>query len=410
LGDILAILLLLAILAGLGWLWWLQGHPKTRSAAKPPSEPPLVKKTEVHQVIPTFVRVEPPLQPPPEPPLERLPAPPPTNVLAPFNLVAPPVISTPTPVVTNVPEGPVMAFKPPVIAEFPRPTRDLLEAQIALARRAISPGCIDGAMGSQTRAALAVFQETQDLAPTHAFDPNTQRELTMDEPALTTYSVSSSDLARLQPLGKTWLAKSRQSALEYENILQLVAEKAHAHPALIRKLNPGIDWAAVPVGTVLKIPAVTYPDPTDRAALVVIHLADRYLEAFDTESNLLVHFPCSIAAKVDKRPVGRLHVAVVAAHPNYTFDPEIFAESAEARAIGHKLTLPPGPKNPVGVAWIGLDKPGYGIHGTPSRSGARNRTGASGWLIGMPSTCSSWSGLACRWTWSRRMRGTRCMT
>jgi lipoprotein-anchoring transpeptidase ErfK/SrfK len=120
------------------------------------------------------------------------------------------------------------------------------------------------------------------------------------------------------------------------------------------------------VGTVLKIPAVTYPDPTDRAALVVIHLADRYLEAFDTESNLLVHFPCSIAAKVDKRPVGRLHVAVVAAHPNYTFDPEIFAESAEARAIGHKLTLPPGPKNPVGVAWIGLDKPGYGIHGTPS--------------------------------------------
>ncbi len=25
----------------------------------------------------------------------------------------------------------------------------------------------------------------------------------------------------------------------------------------------------------------------------------------------------------------------------------------------------PGPNNPVGVAWIGLDRPGYGMHGTP---------------------------------------------
>ena len=30
-----------------------------------------------------------------------------------------------------------------------------------------------------------------------------------------------------------------------------------------------------------------------------------------------------------------------------------------------KLILPPGPNNPVGVAWIGLDKIGYGMHGTP---------------------------------------------
>ena len=52
-------------------------------------------------------------------------------------------------------------------------------------------------------------------------------------------------------------------------------------------------------------------------------------------------------------------------NPNYTVDPELFPESAEPQAIGHKLILPPGPNNPVGVAWIGLDKPGYGMHGTP---------------------------------------------
>jgi lipoprotein-anchoring transpeptidase ErfK/SrfK len=29
------------------------------------------------------------------------------------------------------------------------------------------------------------------------------------------------------------------------------------------------------------------------------------------------------------------------------------------------LILPPGPNNPVGIGWIGLDRTGYGIHGTP---------------------------------------------
>ena len=43
----------------------------------------------------------------------------------------------------------------------------------------------------------------------------------------------------------------------------------------------------------------------------------------------------------------------------------MFPESEEAQQLGRKLILPPGPNNPVGVAWIGLDRPGYGIHGTP---------------------------------------------
>ena len=84
------------------------------------------------------------------------------------------------------------------------------------------------------------------------------------------------------------------------------------------------------------------------------------------ETNLLAHFPCSIAAQVEKRPVGELHVAAIAPNPNYTFDPEVFPESLEARQLNQKLILRPGPNNPVGVAWISLDKTGYGIHGTPS--------------------------------------------
>jgi lipoprotein-anchoring transpeptidase ErfK/SrfK len=188
----------------------------------------------------------------------------------------------------------------------------------------------------------------------------------LDAPLLTTYTVTTNDLARLQPLGKTWLAKSQQTALDYETELELVAEKSHSHPELIRQLNPGANWTSLAPGTVLKIPAVEYPAPADKAAFAVIHLSGKFLEAFDAQTNLLAHFPCSIAANVEKRPVGELHVVVVAPNPNYTVDPELFSESVELQAIGHKLILQPGPNNPVGVAWIGLDKTGYGIHGTPA--------------------------------------------
>jgi lipoprotein-anchoring transpeptidase ErfK/SrfK len=251
-------------------------------------------------------------------------------------------------------------------ADFPRPVHDIFEAQVALARRGISPGSIDAALGSQTRAAISVFQQIEKLPETGKLDTNTRPQLTLDAPVLTTYAVTTNDLARLQPLGKMWLAKSQQTALDYETELEFVAEKSHSHPLLIQRLNPNVNWTNISAGTVLKIPDVNYPDPDDKAAFAVIHLDEKFLEAFDEQTNLLVHFPCSIAAKVEKRPVGELHVVVVAPNPNYTVDPELFPESSELQAIGHKLILPPGPNNPVGVAWIGLDKTGYGIHGTPA--------------------------------------------
>jgi lipoprotein-anchoring transpeptidase ErfK/SrfK len=264
------------------------------------------------------------------------------------------------------PPLPPFIVTPQSPSDFPRPVLDVFEAQVALARRGISPGSIDGALGPQTRAALSVFQETENLPESGELDDDTRAKLTLDAPVLTSYTVTTNDLDGLQPLGKTWLAKSRQSTLAYETELELVAEKSHAHPLLIQRLNPNVDWANVSPGTILQIPNVSYPDPAAKAAFVVIHLSDRYLEAFDDQTNLIVHFPCSIAKRVDKRPVGELHVVVIIQNPNYTVDPELFPGSDELQAIGHKLILPPGPKNPVGIAWVGLDKPGYGIHGTPN--------------------------------------------
>jgi len=251
-------------------------------------------------------------------------------------------------------------------AGFLRPVQTVFEAQLALERQGISSGSLDGKIGSQTHAAIRAFQRQSELPITGELDAATKTNLTLNSPPFARYTITSNDLARLQPVSKTWLGKSQQTTLDYENILELVAEKSHAHPDLIRRLNPNVGWSNVLAGTSVQMPDVTADDPPGKAAFARISLAEKILEAFDTDSNLLVHFPCSIAQRVEKRPVGELHVAVVAPNPNYTFDPDLFPESPEAKEQpGVKLIIPPGPNNPVGTVWIGLDKPGYGMHGTP---------------------------------------------
>lgn len=201
------------------------------------------------------------------------------------------------------------------------------------------------------------------LKPANSIE--TRARLPRLTPILGDYRVAFADVARLRPLASTWLGKSEQGPLEYETLLELIAERSHAHPNLLRKLNGALDWNALPPGATVIAPAVERPGPRAKAAWIQIRLGARTLQAFDSTNRLLAHFPCSIAQRVEKRPAGELRVTVVAPNPDYTFNPEVFPESAEARELKTKLKLQPGPNNPVGTAWIGLDLPGYGIHGTP---------------------------------------------
>jgi lipoprotein-anchoring transpeptidase ErfK/SrfK len=278
---------------------------------------------------------------------------------------APPVLGVASNPVPRLTATNVALAAAPMPAAALRPVHNVFEAQILLARQGISCGSIDGVMGMQTRAALKAFQEREKLPLTGELDAVTRYRLRLDGSPVVDYAITAEDLAGLRPLSASWLGKSQQDRLGYETVLELVAERARAHPSLVRRLNPGFDWTNVVVGALVQLPNLGVPAPVRAASRVRIQLSARTLRVFDANSTLLAHFPCSIAARVEKRPVGELHVVVLAPNPNYTFNPEVFPESAEARSIGRKLVLPPGPNNPVGSAWIGLDRPGYGIHGTP---------------------------------------------
>ena len=240
-----------------------------------------------------------------------------------------------------------------------------LDAQIELARRGFSCGPIDGVVGEPSRAALRAFQRSQDIPATGELDEATRARLRPTAPPLVRYTVVPGDLARLQPLSPTWIGKSRQSALDHETMLEALADRFHASPVLLQAMNFEVDWSAVKSGARLMVPAVDRLETGRKAARLRVLLAECVLEARDAAGQLLAHFPLEIAPGTGKPPEGELHVTSAIPRPDYIFSPETFPASQEARELGRRLILPPGPNNPVGLAWIGLDRPGCGIHGTP---------------------------------------------
>ena len=270
-----------------------------------------------------------------------------------------------TPAAPATPESATPAETENVPEETLVPVSNWLEAQVELSRRGFSCGSIDGVRGLQTAAALRAYQRSVGLKENGELDQLTSESLLLTAPPLTEHIFTSEELAKLQPLPTTWLGKSELSALSHATALESAAERYHANPNFLKKLNPTVNWDDLLPGATIQVPAVGPAVFTGRAAQVQVRLAAHELEVTDDTGRIIAHFPVSIARNVEKRPVGELHVTVVIPDPNYTFDPEVFTESAEAKELGRKLIVPPGPNNPVGRAWIGLDLPGYGIHGTP---------------------------------------------
>jgi lipoprotein-anchoring transpeptidase ErfK/SrfK len=242
---------------------------------------------------------------------------------------------------------------------------DVLRLQVMLDRANFSPGPIDGRWGPNTRAALRAWQRREGLLETGEIDDAVRARLPPIDSIFTSHIVEPEEHAALRPFPRDWRARAALDHHGYETILEGIAERYHATERFIREQNPDLLWPNPPPGSVVRVARVR-PYERFRVARIEIRLAEKTLRAFDETGRLVAHFPCSIARRVEKRPVGELRIVNAASEPNYTFDPSLFADDPFAAGIDRRLLIPPGPNNPVGLAWLSLDRPGYGIHGTPA--------------------------------------------
>jgi lipoprotein-anchoring transpeptidase ErfK/SrfK len=238
--------------------------------------------------------------------------------------------------------------------------------QNRLDRAHCSPGGIDGRWGPKSRKALAAWHRNNGHPPADQVNPTVRARLGSTNGLMTAYTVTAADHAAHSPPPESWLAPSRMIASASPPSKNSSPKNAISSAAALRDLNPRAPWPNPPPGTVLTVPDVR-AKPLPHLSRIDILVGEKSLLAYDAEGRLAALFPCSIAADISKRPVGKtLQVVVWAENPDYTFDPALFPENPESAAIGKRLRIPPGPNNPVGVAWIGLALPGYGIHGPPA--------------------------------------------
>ena len=169
------------------------------------------------------------------------------------------------------------------------------------------------------------------------------------------------------PKPPTWRAKSQAARLGYNDIWESLAEKFHCTRAYLKALNHDVKQPVA--GSEIIGPKVVPAAPYPRAASLRVNLGETSIEALDGSEKVIAFFPCSIAADKNKRPNGTLTVKSVVPNPDYTFDPGLFKAAAASEGITHKMTLPPGPRNPVGTAWIGLSLPPRLRHPRHARAG-----------------------------------------
>jgi len=239
-----------------------------------------------------------------------------------------------------------------------------LRAQILLDRANFSPGQIDGSYGKNMRAAISAFQKSRRLPENGLVNAETWRILNGDSATpLQTYIITNEDLiGPFTKIPRTMAAKAKLEKSNFESPTEALAEKFHCAPALLKSLNPQKRFDGA--GESLVVPnVVTVSLPP--AASIVVSGTENGVSVVDSAGNVVARFPASIGSEHDPLPVGRWKVLGVKRDPFFHYNPQLFwdADSSDS-----KSKIPPGPNNPVGVVWISLSKPHYGIHGTPEPS------------------------------------------
>jgi len=167
--------------------------------------------------------------------------------------------------------------------------------------------------------------------------------------------------------------QAKLETLAYTSIVEALAERFHASPALLKALNPDATFTA---GNTISVPAVEPfmpptrqgerpkgSDPTDaHAASLELSRDTQALIARDAAGGILMYAPVTVGSEQDPLPVGDWKVTGVFDLPVFNYNPDLFWDADPSHA---KAKIAAGPNNPVGVVWIGIDKEHFGFHGTP---------------------------------------------
>lgn len=265
----------------------------------------------------------------------------------------------------------------------------VLHVQVILDHLGFAPGVLDGKRGQSLTAALKGFQESRDLPVTGLIDDATLAELDRYKNlrATRTLRLSADSLSGpfVNPLPKSPVEQAKLTSLAYRSAMEKLGEMFHTTPAILVALNspdtplrpgtPVVFPNALPSSRDYdaRLPAAWRKTLADlnvdarqpQGAQVVVDKSDQVLRVLDAQGHLVAQFTATMGSEHDPLPIGRWKIQGFSYNPPFHYNPALFWD---ARKSAREALLPPGPNGPVGVIWLDLSKPHYGIHGTPEPS------------------------------------------
>ena len=323
------------------------------------------------------------------------------------------------------------------LGKTPKPSPDdparmeLLRLQIFLDQAGFRPGKLDGLSGEFTQKAADRFCDARGIPrgkmPDVSGIANPYRE----------YTVGDDDAKWVGPTASTPEEQEKLKALLYGSLWEAVAERFHCDLNFLQELNPQIKDLSV--GAVIRVPKVKEflmadvkllekqraerqlaekqaaaassapkpeappqaigapfdlskpvqastpqsvakatpvptpaptPTPEPQRHLVLLR-AERLIEVYEGDQ-LVACFPCTPGSTEIPVPEGNWKITGNILLPYFRWDKSILETGVRSETA---YNLPPGPNSPVGIVWMGINRPSVGMHGTsyPDRIG-RNQS------------------------------------
>ena len=158
--------------------------------------------------------------------------------------------------------------------------------------------------------------------------------------------------------------------LSYTSPRELLAEKFHMDPDLLRSLNAGKSFDKA--GTTIRVANLADLKLGTAVKRIEVDKKEQTVRAYDDSGKLVAVYPATVGSKDTPSPEGEHKIIRIARNPTYTYDPKkLDFAGVDAQK---QFTIPAGPNNPVGKVWIALDAAGYGIHGSPEPTDIRRES------------------------------------
>lgn len=229
-----------------------------------------------------------------------------------------------------------------------------------------SPGIIDGKWGKNTEKALYWLQKRESLTASGQVDTKTYQRLIelaeKPDKLVVEHKLSEKDVSGpFKKIPSDIYEKAKQDCMCYETLEEKLSETFHTSPALLKQLNPKAKLDELKAGDTINVPNVRSEKEKISGNITELVVSDggHFLHALDAQGKILAHFPSTLGSDYNPSPSGSYKINSITENPWWHYQPELLDGGG-----GKDARIPPGPNNAVGLVWMDLSKPHYGIHGT----------------------------------------------